>query len=737
MAVTAPAPAPTAPTHRRKPGRVPVVLQMEDAECGAASLGMVLGAFGRFVPLEKLRTECGVSRDGAKASSLVQVGRSYGMQTQGFRKSIQDLRALPLPCIVFWNGNHFLVVVGFDGDKVRLNDPAVGRRTVTTQEFGESYSGVVLTFEPTEQFQPGGQPSTFGRGLLQRLDGCHVGLVVAILAGVALAIPTTLASVFSQLFVDEVLIPDAPTSVWPLLAAMTFTLGLMLGLTYLQQLALLRLQTAITLKSSSRFLWHLLRLPSEFFSQRFVGGLVTRLQLSAEIAQLLSGQLATAFIGLITSVFYVVVMLFYSVPLTGIGIAIALVNLVVLQIVARRRIDANNLLQHEQLRLDGIAFGGLGIIETIKAQGAESDYFARWAGYQTHAVNAGQSVGRLTALLTVTPTTLSAFNSAAILVGGSVLVIRGSLTIGALIAFTGLMLAFLLPISNIVSLATQLQTARANVAQVQDVLDYDIDPHLAHIDSPARTATGDGGHGVRKLAGFVELRNLTFGYAPHQPPILQDFSLKMAPGARVALVGSTGSGKSTVGKLVLGLYEPWSGQVLLDGVERTQLARDVITNSVASVNQEIYLFAGTVAENLTLWDDTIDAATVTEAIDDAYIKEVVMHRAGGLESVMAEDGRDFSGGQRQRLEIARALALEPSVLVLDEATSALDTQTELEIDLRLRRRGCTCLIIAHRLSTIRDCDEIIVLDRGTVAERGTHEQLMAANGRYAELVAAG
>jgi NHLM bacteriocin system ABC transporter peptidase/ATP-binding protein len=716
----------------RAPSRVPVVLQMEEAECGAASLAMVLGAYGRFVPLERLRTDCGVSRDGASAAAVLKAARSYGLDAHGYRKSAQELSGLPLPAIVFWHGNHFLVVTRIDGDKVQLADPAIGHRKVSMQEFTDAYSGIVLTVEPTADFEPGGRRSTFATSLWRILDGSRSGLVAAVVAGVALAVPTIFVAVFSQLFIDEVLLPAAPGSVWPLLAAMTFTLGLLLSLTYLQQLALVRLQIGLTLRTSSRFLWHMLRLPSEFFAQRFVGGLVTRMQLNDDIAQLLSGQLATAFIGLITLVLYGAVMLHYSAPLTAVGVVIGLLNLLVLQLVARRRIDANNLLQHEQVRLDGVAFGGLRIIETIKATGAEDDYFARWTGFQTHAVNASQSVGQLTALLTVTPTTLSALSSGVILVGGALLVTDGQLTVGALVAFTTLTASFLLPISNLVALATQLQTARANLSQVEDVLDYEVDPDLEGIGEPAPVTDQP----ARKLEGFVELRDVTFGYGRNQPPLLEGFSLRVAPGDRVALVGATGSGKSTVGRLVLGLYEPWEGQVLLDGIDRATLPRDVITGSVASVDQEICLFAGSVAENLTLWDDSVDQQVLERAIEDARIKRVITQRPGGLSSAVAEDGRDFSGGQRQRLEIARALALEPSVLVLDEATSALDTETELAIDLNLRRRGCTCLIIAHRLSTIRDCDEIIVLDQGTVVERGTHDELVAADGHYAQLVRA-
>jgi NHLM bacteriocin system ABC transporter peptidase/ATP-binding protein len=706
---------------------------MEEAECGAASLAMVLASYGRYVPLEQLRTECGVSRDGANAAGLLRAARAYGLDAHGYRKDVGELRDQHLPAIVFWNANHFVVVERFRGDQVHLNDPAVGHRVVTDREFREAYSGIVLTFEPGPEFRAGGARSSFARSLGGVVRGSRSGLVAAVLAGIGLAVPTVLVAMFSQLFVDEVLVANNDHWVVPLLGGMAFTLVVLAALTYLQQYVLVRLQVDLALRSSSRFLWHLLRLPTEFFAQRFVGGLVTRLQMNDDIATLLSGQLATAFIGLVTLVVFVVVMLFYSLVLTAVGVGIAVLNLVVLRLVARRRIDANNLLQHEQVRLDGAAFGGINIIESLKAEGAESDYFARWAGFQTHAVNAGQSVGRLTATLTVSPATLSAFNSVVVLVVGAVLVIDGSLSIGALVAFTTLMASFLLPISNLVTLATQLQTARGDMAQIEDVLNYEPDRRLTMTEQ-ARPRTDEP---LRKLEGFVELDDVTFGYTPHAPPLVQGLSVTLRPGSRVALIGATGSGKSTVGRLVTGLYAPWSGSVRFDGRERTEIAHEVMTNSLAAVDQDIYLFEGTVMENLTLWDPTVDEEAVMRAIDDACIREVIMQRPGGLHAPVAENGRDYSGGERQRLEIARALALDPSILVLDEATSALDAGTELTIDRNIRRRGCTCLIIAHRLSTIRDSDEIIVLDRGSVVERGTHDELMALRGRYAELVGRG
>ncbi|HEX6904272.1 MAG TPA: NHLP family bacteriocin export ABC transporter peptidase/permease/ATPase subunit [Thermoanaerobaculia bacterium] len=712
--------------------RTPTVLQMEAVECGAAALGIVLAHFGRWVPLEELRIACGVSRDGSKASNIVKAARQYGLEAKGFKKEPQSLRATRPPMILHWNFNHFLVLEGF-GKKgqVYLNDPAGGPRTVTGEELDQAFTGVVLTFQPGPEFQKKGDPPRLIPALRSRLAGARAALAFVLLAGLALVIPGLVVPVFSKVFIDSVLLENRRDWLPPLLLAMSFAALMTGALTWLQQSHLLRLETRLAVGASSRFLWHVLRLPTEFFSQRFAGDISSRVAINDRVAQLLTRDLATNALGALMIVFFAVILFQYDPVLTLVGIGVVSLNVAALRYVSRKRVDGNRRLVQDQGKLLGTAIGGLQTIETLKATGGESDLFTRWAGYQAKVVNGRQDLERYTQMLDAVPPLLSAVNTSLILGIGGLRVMNGDMTLGGLVAFQLLMALFIAPVNRLVSLGGRLQMVEGDMNRLDDVLRYRVDP-------AAGTGAGEAppaGDPV-KLTGHLELRNVSFGYSRLDPPLIEGLSITLKPGARVALVGGSGSGKSTISKLVTGLYQPWEGEILFDGRSRAQIPPGVMTNSLATVDQSVFLFEGTVRENLTLWDPTIPLPEVVAAAKDACIHDDIAARPGGYDSPVEEGGANWSGGQRQRLEIARALVGRPTFLVLDEATSALDPTTESRIDEALRRRGCTCLIVAHRLSTIRDADEIIVLERGKVIQRGTHDELKGAEGPYARLISA-
>ena len=706
--------------------RTPTVLQLEAVECGAASLAMMLGFFGRTVPLEELRMRCGVSRDGSTAGNMVRAAALYGLEAKGHKYGLEALRKVAPPFVVFWEFRHFLVVEGYDNRRVFLNDPATGRRSVLWDEFDRNFTGVTITFAKTDAFETNAVVPSGLVILAQRVRESLDAVTFIVMAGIALVVPGIVIPALTKVFVDDVLI--GKHVVWGpwIVLVMGLAIALSSLLVALQQAISLRLQTKLAVTSASRFFWHVLNMPMNFYAQRSAAELAYRVHLNDRIAELLSGRVTTAAIRAISALFFLVLMLRYDVALALLSVAIAALNLLALAAANRSRSDANATLLQAEGELLGTAVMGIRYIETLKAAGAERAFLQRWGSRLARVVNARQQLGFPTQLLVAAPRLLAMLNAAAILGFGSLRVIDGTLSLGALFAFYLLSEQFSAPFAEIVRFGSEFQEMDGSLKRIEDVYRYPATVPPLEVTEPRREI----------LHGGLELRNIRFGYSPVAPPLVDGLSLHVAPGKQIAVVGSTGSGKSTVTKLVSGLYEPWAGAVLYDGKLRAAYDRRAFAAAVAMVDQEIALFAGTVRANITLFDPTIDDAAIERAARDACIHDEIMARSGGYDAIVEEEGRNFSGGQRQRLEIARALVRDPALIILDEATSALDAITEAQVAENLRRRGCSCVIVAHRLSTIRDSDEIIVLERGAIVERGTHDSLVSLGGRYKELVTA-
>lgn len=724
---------------RRRPAgpqlRTPTVLQLEALECGAAALSIVLRYYGCYVSLEELRRRCGVSRDGSKATNILKAARSYGLVAKGYKKEPADLRDMALPCIIFWNFNHFVVLEGFDETRAYINDPACGRRWVTLEEFDQSFTGVVLTVQPGPEFQKTGKPENLYRLAFKHLTTDRVALAFLMFAGLFMVLPGLVFPVLTSVFIDRVVLDGDQTWATGILIGYGLATALYVLLDWLQRWYLLRFQTKLVLLMATRFFWHLLKLPLTFFTQRAPGEIAWRLMLNDNIANVITGELARTVVNALLAVFFFLVMLGFDAVLALTSLAVVIANLAILKRVSQVTQESSLAMSISLGKLQGISAGGLSVIETLRASAAESAAFGRFGGALAQYVAAHQRVENLGLKYHQVPAVLMLLSEAMILCFGGYRVIDGHLTIGMLVAFQALSLSFINPAMALANMMTTVQNLRGDLQRVEDVLQYQRDP-LA--DGIPEFQPEDLQDGPVKLAGHLEFRDVSFSYNPTDPPLLDGFSLLLRPGERIAIVGRSGCGKSTVAKLVAGLYIQTAGEILFDGKPREAYSRARLAGSVALVDQDITLFEGSFRENLTMWDPSVSDSDLIAATKDALIHDFIMSRSDGYDGVVIEGGRNMSGGQRQRLEIARALLSNPRLLVLDEATSALDTATEEALEHNLRRRGCSCIIIAHRLSTVRDCDRILVLDEGQLIEQGTHKELMAIrNGMYRGLVEQG
>ena len=706
--------------------KVPIVMQMEALECGAASLAMILAFYGKWLPLEQVRSDCGVSRDGSSAKNILMAARFYGLTAKGYRFEPNELKEKgSFPCIIHWNFNHFIVLNGFKGNKAVINDPAKGVIQIPMEQFDTSFTGICLQFAPTESFEPGGKPRSIIDFAKKRLKGTSSAFVFIVLTTIITSLIGIVNPVFSRIFMDVLLTGLNESWLYPFIFAMGGIAVIQIVVSWINTIYMLKIEGKLAIVANSTFMWHVLRMPMEFFSQRMAGDITSRQSSNEGVASSLIKQLAPLCLNFVMLIFYLVVMIRYSPLLTLVGLLSVVINITLAGLISKKRVNITRVQMRDYGKLAGATIAGIEMIETIKASGAENGFYEKWSGYQAAVNTSSVKYAKLNQYLGAVPSLVSSIINIAILIIGVMLTMRGEFSVGMILAFQGFMGSFSAPAQSLISTGQALSEMRTNMERIEDIMNYP--PDVEYKDNSVLES-------YDKLSGQLEMKNITFGYSRLGEPLIENFNLTLKQGSRVAFVGSSGCGKSTLSKLISGLYAPWSGEILFDGKPLKEINHEIFTGSLAVVDQDIILFEDTIANNIKMWDSSIEDFEMIMAARDASLHEDIMQRDGGYSYKIMEGGKDFSGGQRQRMEIARVLAGDPTIIIMDEATSALDAKTEYEVVKAIKDRGITCIVVAHRLSTIRDCDEIIVMDKGKVVERGTHEELYGLNGMYTQLV---
>lgn len=706
--------------------KTPTIFQMEATECGAASLSMIFAYFGKFLPLEQMRVETGVSRDGCNAGNIMRAAKRYGLACRGFRKEPEALKEIQTPCIIHWNFNHFVVFEGFKGKFAYINDPAIGRRKLTWEELDEGFTGIILTFEKTDKFIKEKQKRNTFSFVRQRLKGQFAVIFKLFYIGLLLVFPGLVLPVLSQVFMDDVLVGGYTDWLTKILVFMGLLVVLKFGLTYYRDLVLQKLCSKLTLMSGFEFLRHLLRLPINFFDQRYAGDLVERIKNNTDVNQFLAGDLAETVLNVFVALFYLVILIIYSPLMTVIGLANVIICLTAVFISSKFIADITMKLQISGGKLYGAVCAGLNITDTIKASGAETEYTNRILGYQAKQANLEQEMSRYQKIADAIPNAVGQITDALLLMVGGLMVIRGEMTMGMLIAFNSLFDSFCQPVNSLVGFIRNIQKMKANLGRVDDINRYQQDQSYQNDKEKIVLK--------QKLSGEIQLEDVSFGYSTLKPALVENFNFHLRSGESIAFVGASGCGKSTVAKMVSGLYRPWDGRICVDGYPMESISKAVLNASIATVSQNITLFTGSVRDNLTMWNDAILEEDMIAAAKDACIHDFIIQQPGSYDYMLTEGAANLSGGQRQRLEIARALATKPTILIMDEATSALDPIVEKQVMDNIKRRGCTCIIVAHRLSAIRDCSQIVVMQHGKIVQRGTHNTLKDEDGYYRKFI---
>jgi NHLM bacteriocin system ABC transporter peptidase/ATP-binding protein len=700
-------------------------LQLEVVECGAASLAMVMAHHKKWVPLESLRADCGVSRDGSSARGIVRAARAHGFEAKGFRVSISALASMDMPCIIHWGMSHFMVLRGIDRKYAHVTDPARGEAKIPIAMFSSYFTGIAISIAPGEGFEPSGRPASVWAFAKKRLKGTAPTFAFILAASALASAIGIISTLFGRVFVDDMLSGARSGQAAGFIALFLVFSFLSIILSAIDTKTSLKISAKFAAVSSGMFMWHALRLPIDFYSSRHAGDIAARQSENDHISLSLLQLFAPLMVNAAMVFFYLYIVLQYSPMLTGIGFASLLINYAANKAITARSVDLSRVSSRDAGKLGAMTVAGVGMIETIKSSGAEEGFFEKWSGLHAAVNDSSIKNMKLTQVAGMAPQLISQATNIAILLIGAWLIMKGDMTVGMFFAFQGFMAAFIAPLSQIISARLQMQHTKVSMERVQDVFNYKPDVEYSEFNMD---------ESFYKLSGLVEIKNVTFGYNRLLEPLLENFSLTLRPGGSVALVGASGCGKSTIAKLVSGLYRPWSGEILFDGKRGQDIPHEIFTSSVSVVDQDIILFSDTIAANIKMWDKSIEDFEAILAARDAQIHGAIIDREGGYGGEVLEGGKNFSGGERQRLEIAGALATEPTIVILDEATSALDSKTEHDVIRAVRDRGISAIIVAHRLSTIRDCDEIIVLDKGRAVQRGTHDELYASEGIYRDLV---
>jgi len=713
---------------RKGVANVPIIIQMEALECGAACLAMVMAYYKKWIPLEQVRLDCGVSRDGSKASNVILAARNYDFEADGYSMGLEAIKnEATFPCIIHWNYNHFVVLCGFKAGKAIINDPARGTVKIPMRDFDRSFTGICMQLAPNENFRPFGKQRSTLAFAKKRLSGAGFAIAFVMLTAVISYLFSFINPGMTRIFYERLLTGANPEWLYPFIGALSVLAILQLTVQWINAIFSLRIDGKMSVVGNTNYMWKILRLPMEFFNQRMTGDIVGRQKMNASIAGALVNTFAPLLLNTIMMFVYLFLMVRYSLVLTLVGVGTVLLNIFIARFVSKRRVNLTRVSMRDEAKLTSSTMAGISMTETIKATGAENGFFQQWSGYQASVNTAKRKFERMNVYFGIIPAIIGKMANYLVLFLGVGYAIQGQFTIGMIAIFQGFLGAFLSPAMSLINAGQTIQEMRTQMERVEDVMRYPDDPYVKDdvISDDVR---------YDKLGGNVELKNVTFGYSRLGKPLIKDFSLKLKTGSRVAFVGASGCGKSTLSKLISGLYKPWSGEILFDGKPINEIPRSVFTGSVAVVDQDIDMFEDTISENIKMWDNSIEDYEVILAARDAHIHDDIMARPGGYQGKLIEGGYDLSGGQRQRLEIARVLAQDPTIVILDEATSALDAKTEYEVVTSIKDRGITCIVVAHRLSTIRDCDEIIVLDKGNVVERGTHDELYAKGGYYTKLI---